>query len=606
MFLKILAFAKPFWRMLLTITVLIGVMAGLNQVEPFVTKQITDILVGPHEAKTWTIILSLLLTLLLVKVIQSILNATSLFLTNLFSIKFEAHLKQLGFDHLMKLSLDFFHDQATGKVMSKLDRGVNRISSIVSNVGIHFLPVITTAILAFGIVVYHEWKIAILTVCAFVPYVLINRVRYNRNEVLEKKENKLYDVQYSHFFEVIGSMQLIKAFRAENFERAKFKEFFVELLNIQRAIFRNDVKAMSGDLLLELFSWSMYAYIVYLTWIGQYTIGTLVLLVGLIQLIREPLWEINWVFWQVKSAQIGAKDFMKIITIPSTVKDPEHPLQLGEVKGEIRFENVSFTYNNEDKHQFESDIARGRDNLKPEMENLQVLDEVTFTIPANKTTAFIGPSGAGKTTIASLIMRFFDVDAGRITLDGTDIKDITQFDLRSQLGLVSQDAYLFENSIRENLLYAKPNATEEEMMAACKAAYADEFIQKLSKGLDTTIGERGVKLSGGQRQRLSLARTILRNPKIIILDEATSALDSLSEMYIQQALSKVLSDRTAVVIAHRLSTIQRADNIIVLKDQKVLEQGNHKELMKKDGLYASLFKIQSGDVEKLKEWDLVG
>ncbi|MEO8581450.1 MAG: ABC transporter ATP-binding protein [Patescibacteria group bacterium] len=606
MFLKIFGFAKPFWRMLLAITVLIVVMAGLNQAEPFITKQITDILVSQHVDRTWTLVFTLLLTLLFVKIIQSILNTVSQLITNLFSVKFEAHLKQVGFDHLMRLSLDFFHDQATGKVMSKLDRGVNRISSIVSNVGIHFLPSITTAVLAFIIVIFHEWKIAVFTLLAFIPYIVINRVRYSKNQILEKKEYKLTDIQYSHFFEVIGSMQLIKAFRAEQLEIKKFTEYFLELLQIRKQIQRKDAKALSGDLLLELFSWGMYAYIVYLTWIGQNSIGTLILLIGLIQLIRQPLWQINWIFWQVKSAQIGAKDFFKILSIAPTVKDPQHPVHLEKIVGEIKFENVSFTYNNQDKHQFDSDIEKGRNLKKPEMENLQVLDEVIFTIPARKTTAFIGPSGAGKTTIASLIMRFFDVDDGNITLDATNIRDLTQFELRSYLGLVSQDAYLFADTIEENLQYAKPDATELQMMAACKAAYADEFIEKLPNKLKTLIGERGIKLSGGQRQRLSLARTILRDPKIIILDEATSALDSVSEMYIQQALKKILTNRTAVVIAHRLSTVQRADNIIVLKDQKVLEQGNHQELMAKDGLYASLFKIQSGDVEKLKEWDLVG
>jgi len=220
-------------------------------------------------------------------------------------------------------------------------------------------------------------------------------------------------------------------------------------------------------------------------------------------------------------------------------------------------------------------------------------------------TAFVGPSGAGKSTIASLLMRFFDPDEGTIYLDGIDIKKFRQQDLRAQMGLVSQSAYLFASSIEENLRYAKPDATEEEMWRACKIARADEFIEKLDKGLKTTIGERGVKLSGGQRQRLSLARTILRDPKIIILDEATSSLDSESEMYIQQALTEVLKGRTSIIIAHRLSTVQRSDKIIVIKNQHLLEQGTHEQLLAKDGLYASLFKIQSGDVAKLKEWDLV-
>lgn len=606
MLLKILAFAKPFWQMLLVITLLIAVMAGLNQAEPFITKNITDILVAQHLDQNWSIIVTLLLGLLFVKIVQSILNTTTQLITNLFSIKFEAHLKQIGFNHLMQLSLDFFHDQSTGKVMNKLDRGVNRISGIVSNIGIHFLPSITTAIVAFIVVVFHEWKVAVVTVIAFIPYIVINRTRHNKNRVLEKKEYKMYDNQYSHFYEVLGSMQLIKAFRAEKFEKKKMAQFFKELLSIRTMMQRNDAKALSGDLLLEIFSWSMYAYMVYLTWLQQISIGTLILLVGLIQLIRNPLWQINWIFWEVKTAQIGAKDFFKILSIQPSVQDPKSPVKLANVTGKITFENVSFTYDNQTQHQFDSDIEQGRVRKKPQMVNQQVFDHVSFTIPANKTTAFIGPSGAGKTTIASLIMRFFDVKEGRILLDDVDIKDVTQYDLRTHFGLVSQDAYLFADSIENNLRYAKNDASQQEMLQACQVAHADEFIEKLPQGLKTVIGERGVKLSGGQRQRLSLARTILRNPKVIILDEATSALDSISEMHIQQALKQILAHRTAIIIAHRLSTIQRSDNIIVLKDQKVLEQGTHPQLMEQDGLYASLFKIQSGDVEKLKEWDLVG
>lgn len=600
-----MAFAKPFWRMLLVITVLIAVLAGLNQVEPFVTKHITDAIVGERHPEIWITILKLLGLLLAVKLIQKIINEISLFITNLFSVEFESHLKQIGFNHLMNLSLDFFNDQATGKVMSKLDRGVNRISSIVSNFGIHFLPSVTTALVAFVIVVLNEWKVAVLTVAAFLPYIFINRWKFRKNQVLEKKEYRLYDDQYGHFYEVISSMQLIKAFRAENFERARLGEFFKEYIALRTQMQWNNVKAVSGDLLLEVFSWSMYAYMVFLAWQGNITIGTLILLVGLIQLIRGPLWQINWIFWEIKRAQIGAKDFMKIMNIQPKVTDPKKPTELKKVKGSIEFRNVSFVYHNVGGEEFESDIVKGRENETKSLEKLQVFENVSFTIPAKKTTAFIGPSGAGKTTIASLVMRFFDVEGGEILLDGVNIKNLRQNDLRLHMGLVSQDAYLFASSIEENLRYAKPDATEEEMWEACRIAHADEFIKQLPEGLKTLIGERGVKLSGGQRQRLSLARTILKNPQIIILDEATSALDSLSEMYIQKALKNILKNRTAIIIAHRLSTVQRADNIIVLKDQKVLEQGTHDQLMKNDDLYASLFKIQSGDVEKLKEWDLV-
>lgn len=612
MFKKIYEYTKPYRKTLILISVLIIVMALLNQVEPFITRAITDRLVNNQDRGLFSYIAILLLVLLLVKLIQSVLNRLSWYLTNIFVIKFEASLKQLGFDHLMKLSLSFYNEQETGKVMSELDRGVNRLTSIVNNSGMHFIPSVTTAILSFAIVLYYEWRIGVITVLAFVPYVAINRWRFEKNNKLERREYHLYDKQYAHFWEVLSSMELIKSFRAEEFEKRQLKDFFQKVINLRQEMEKNTNRSAIGDIILESLSWAMYAYIVYITWQGQITIGTLILLVGLIQMIRQPLWQINWIFWEVKRAQIGARDFFKIMNVKPEVVDPVKPVAINNLQGKIVFDNVSFAYsknmyryfdkNDEDEDELKS-LVKEQSHHNPK--RLKVLDHVSFTIEPGQMTAFVGPSGAGKSTIASLLMRFFDPDEGTIYLDGIDIKKFRQQDLRAQMGLVSQSAYLFASSIEENLRYAKPDATEEEMWRACKIARADEFIEKLDKGLKTTIGERGVKLSGGQRQRLSLARTILRDPKIIILDEATSSLDSESEMYIQQALTEVLKGRTSIVIAHRLSTVQRSDKIIVIKNQHLLEQGTHEQLLAKDGLYASLFKIQSGDVAKLKEWDLV-
>lgn len=590
-------------------------MAGLNQVQPFVTKSITDRLIQGDISQGFRPVAILLALLLTVTLVQTALNRITWFMTNTFVVMLESHLKQMGFDHLMRLSLRFFNDQSSGKMMSKLDRGVNRIIAIVNNSGMHFLPSLATAIVSFAIVVSYQWQIGVSILIAFIPYIMINRWRFMRNSALDKEEYKLYDKQYSHFWEVLNSMQLIKAFRAEKFERQKLKDFFREYFRIRQTMESNTNKAAIGDIFLETWQWGVYAFISFLTFQGRLTVGTMVFLISLVRMIREPLWQLNWIFWEVKRAQIGAKDFLRIMEVEPEVVDPEQPLPLNEVKGEIKFENVTFRYKNNstlpDDHDEETAITpplKDADET-PEDEKFEpgqlVFKDVSFTIAAGKTTALVGPSGSGKTTIAALAMRFFDPDSGRVTLDGVDLRDVRQFDLRKHLGLVSQDADLFATTIAENLRYAKPDATEEEMLKACRIAHAAEFIQKLPKGLETEIGDRGVKLSGGQRQRLSLARTILRDPQIIILDEATSALDSESEMYIQQALRELLKDRTALVIAHRLSTIQRADNIIVIKDTKVLEQGTHEELLKKDGLYASLFSIQSGDSSKLKEWDLV-
>ncbi len=603
MFKRILGFVRPYSSSIVTIALVVVVMAVVSQVEPFITKEITDTIVNQSELSNFTYIARLLAILLLVKLFLSLLNRFSWFMTNIFVIKLETHLKKIGFDHLMKLSLSFFNEQETGKVMSKLDRGVNRIVNIVNNSGMHFIPSVMTAIISFGIVLYYEWRIGLVTILAFIPYVAINRWRFNKNSILEKQEYSLYDEQYSHFWEVLNSMQLIKAFRAENFERARLKKFFKKYFSLRQKMERNTNKAWIGDVILELLNWSMYGYIVFLAWKMEITIGTMVLLVGLVSLIREPLWELNWIFWEVKRAQIGAKDFFRIIDIKSEVVDVQKPIVLTDVEGKIVFDQVSFTYKKNSKWLI-SDKAR-REFTKENAAGVEVFDQVSFVIEAKKTTAFIGPSGAGKSTIAGLIMRFFDPESGAISLDGVDIKKLSQYDLRSYMGLVSQDSFLFATTIEENLRYAKPTATIDEMWQACRVARADEFIKNLPQQLQTKIGDRGVKLSGGQRQRLSLARTILKNPKIIILDEATSSLDSESEMHIQKALQELLKNRTAIVIAHRLSTIQRADHIVVLKEKGLFEQGTHQELMKKDGLYASLFKIQSGDEETLKKWDLV-
>lgn len=609
---RIVPFARPYWKRLTFIAILIAIMAGLGQVEPFITKGITDIVVDqvtqPNDVIEFpTILMFFLGAFLASKLTVSLLNRITWFLTNIFAFRFEAHLKNIGFQHLMTLSMSFFNEQSTGDMMSKLDRGVNRLVSIVNNAGMHFLPSATTALVSLIIVTHYEWRISASILVAFIPYILINRWRFQQNSQLEKKEYKLYDKQYSHFWEVLSSMALIKSFRAENFEIKKLQDFFTEVLKLRRTMEDNTNKAMAGDLFLETWNWTMYAYIVWIAWHGQISVGTMVFLVGLIQLIRQPLWQLNWIFWEVKRAGIGAKDFFRIMDVQPEVVDSPNPVTLDTIKGEIQLENVNFIYRNAAPL---SSVLADDEEQKAEQEKhnqgpQHVFEDVSFTVEAGKTTALVGPSGSGKTTIAALLLRFFDPDSGQITLDGVDLKDLKQTDLRQHIGLVSQDPYVFATTIAENLRYAKPGATEKEMWAACRAAYAEEFIKKLPAGLDTQIGDRGVKLSGGQRQRLSLARTILRDPEIIVLDEATSALDSESEMYIQQALHDILKNRTAIIIAHRLSTIQRADKIVVLKDRTVLEQGTHTALLKKDGLYASLFKIQTGNAEKLKEWDLV-
>jgi ATP-binding cassette subfamily B protein len=607
LFLRIFEYTQPFRRTLSLLAVLIAVMAVLNQAEPFVSKGIVDILTN-HDESGFEKLLLLLGAFLAVKILSTSFNRITWAMTNMFTIRFEAHLKEIGFRHLMTLSMAFYNDQPTGKVMSKLDRGVNRIVQIVNNAGMHFVPTLITAIVSFGVVTYYEWRLAVSIVFAFVPYILINRWRFARNSVLEKNEYKFYDKQYSHFWEVLSSMPLIKAFQAEKFEIRQLGNFFRDVIGIRKEMEENTNKAFAGDIFLELWNWGVYAFIAWQTWQGNLTLGTFVLLVGQIQRIREPLWQLNWIFWEVKRANLGAKDFFFLMDSKPDLPEAENPVHLEKIRGELAFDHVAFSYKNK-SHVPEDidDLLTQEHKLNDDKVKIQpVFEDLDFVAEAGKTTALVGPSGVGKSTIAALALRFFDPDSGVVKLDGHDLCDLDQSNLRSYIGIVSQDTYLFGTTIEENLRYAKPDATLAQMRKAAKMAYIDEFIMELPNKYKTQIGDRGVKLSGGQRQRLAVARTILRNPAVIILDEATSALDSESELMIQKALVKLLKNRTAIVIAHRLSTIQRADKIVVLKDRTILEQGTHAELLEKDGLYADLFKIQSGDVEKLKEWDIVG
>jgi len=308
----------------------------------------------------------------------------------------------------------------------------------------------------------------------------------------------------------------------------------------------------------------------------------MVLMLSYVQILRGPLWTLNWIFWEAKRAQIGARDYFAILKQQAEIRQIQEPIVTERLKGRIRFEHVSFKY----------------------ADGVKVFNDISFDVEPGQTVALVGRSGAGKTTIADLLNRFFDVTKGRILIDGIDIKNFDIASLRAQIGLVTQDPYLFAETIEENLRYGSANASISQMKMACQIANAHEFIRKLPKGYKTEIGERGIMLSGGQKQRLSLARVILKNPPILVLDEATSALDSQSELLIQQALEKVTKDRTTIVIAHRLSTIKKADKIIVLDKGRILEMGNHKELLASKGLYASLFAIQSGKTSLLKEWEI--
>lgn len=581
---KIARFARPHWRELAGISLIILGIAGLRQVEPFVFKQITDSLTGNPLAQVPLLprrIIGLLSAYLVVKILAVLLNRLSWYLATIFTYKLRFSLRETGYEHLMGLPMSFFKAEQSGKLMSQLDRGTTQITQIINNSGMFLLPNLATAIIGLVIVARFNLGIALTMVVIFIPVAILYYLKFIRYQKYERREYNLYDNQYGHFWETISAIELIKSFVAEAFELRRLKQFHRQIYRIRLKTERyHNIFALT-DVFLESSIWFLYAWIVFLTYQGTFTLGTMILMMSYVNIIREPMWVLNWTFWEAKRAQIGAKDFFKILDKRSPITSPKRPVPLEHVRGGIAFDQVSFAYEQSEK----------------------VLDGVSFSIPAGSSCAFVGKSGAGKTTIAGLLNRFFDVKSGKILIDGVDVRKMDLAQLRANIGLVSQDPYLFADSIEENLRYGNPKANLRQMKLACRVANAHEFISRLPKGYKTTIGERGVKLSGGQKQRLSLARVILKDPPILVLDEATSQLDSQSEMLIQEALAKAIQGRTTILIAHRLSTVKKADQIIVLDNQKILEQGNHQELLKNKKLYASLFSIQAGETQLLEEWD---
>lgn len=587
-FLRVFHLARPFWGRIFGISLLIVILSGLNQFWPLMNRSFIDLIATGKTTfflfKNPTFV-NLLILMVVVKVLATIINRISVYASSILGYRLLHYLREIGFRHLLTLSIGFFNKNASGKVMNKMSRGTDGIRSIISNLGINFLPGAITAVIAIFIVIMINWKIGLASAVMFIPFFYLRLVRFKKLHKLEKRQNKIWDREYGHFWEVMANIRLVKTFAAEKFEINKLRTVASRLIKNKYKMERANNEGLSADLLIDLWTVAIYGYIFYSGLTKNIDVGMVVLLISYVELIKQPLWNLSWIFWEVKYTMIGVRDYVKILDTKPDIVEVEQPISLPEIKGRIEFDNVWFKY--------------------PEKSGQDVFHGISFTVEPGKTLALVGKSGVGKTTIAHLLVRFFDPDKGRITLDGVDLRDLSFDTIHRAAGLVMQESHLFDETIAENLRYGKPNATREEMEIAIRVAHADEFIKKLPKGLDTLIGERGVRLSGGQKQRLSIARTILENPKVLILDEATSALDSHSEMLVQDALWKLIQGRTTIIIAHRLSTVQKADEIIVLDKKKIVEQGTHEQLIKKHGIYSSLHRIQAGQIKKLKKWDLI-
>lgn len=480
-------------------------------------------------------------------------------------------IRQELYVHIQSLSFSFFDSRPTGKILARIIGDVNSLNDLFSNSVTNLIPDMIKIIIVVMIMLSMNFQLALLSLTTL-PFLLLSmfciQIVSRKRWQTYRKKNSLMNA-YIH--EDFSGIKVIHSFAAEEYTS---KRFYTHLNDLKTA-FVHAVKMNDLFWPITEFSWGLGSIIVF--WFGvsmlnsgDITVGLLVAFTGYISIFWRPIVNISDFYNLLVINMAGAERIFNIMDIKVDIKDMENARVLPEIKGDVVFENVSFSYDD--------------DNI--------VLNDVSFQVKAGETIALVGPTGAGKTTIVNLVSRFYEAQKGRVLIDGYDVKEVTLESLRGQMGIMTQDTFMFSGTIKDNIRYGKLDASDEEIINAAKAVSAHDFIMKLEKGYDTDINERGSRLSVGQRQLIAFARALLANPRILILDEATASIDTQTERLIQKGIERLLAGRTSFVIAHRLSTIQNADRIMVIDEGKIKEMGTHRELLEKKGLYYDLFKAQ--------------
>lgn len=574
---KFLSFYRPYLGMFFADMFFACLGAVVTLAIPLIIRYITGTVVYYETDRAVTCILKLVAVMFVLVLIELYCNYFIGNYGHVMGAKMERDMRHELFAHYQKLSFSFYDNQKVGQLMSRVTNDLFDISELC-----HHGPediVISIMKLTGSLIIL--WNInKSLTVAAFVllPVMIFFAIVLNRRmkKAFKRNREKIADVN-SQIEDSLSGIRVVKSFSNEDIEMKKFDEGNEKFLSSKKDSYRymgtynaglgafttliSVVVVMAGGISLSNGNISIPDLLAFLLYIGNFT---------------DPIKKLVTLTEQFQNGMSGYERFYEIITMEPELKDKENPFRPESFRGDVEFENVSFRY---------------------EKDTPMIFTDLNLKVLSGEYVALVGSSGVGKSTICSLIPRFYDVTGGSVKVDGMDVRDIAMSDLRKGIGIVQQDVYMFAGTVMDNIRYGKPGASEQEVIAAAKAANAHEFIMSLPQGYDTYIGQRGVKLSGGQKQRLSLARVFLKNPPILIFDEATSALDNESERIVQESLEKLAKGRTTFVIAHRLSTIRNAEKILVVTENGIAEEGTHEELIEKGGVYEHLYSMQFKKLE---------
>lgn len=593
---RILGATRVLWPLYSVIVACSVLIAASALVSPFIIRAAVDTIVDSIQGGSVaaSAIIWLAAALLLNELLGAVITNVGGYFGDTMAARVREILSTRYFDKLLRLPQRYFDDEATGKIISRLNRSITTVSDFMQMFANGFFTMLITVFSVLVITGFYFWPLALLLASIIPIYTWLTALTSNRWQRLEGRKNTEIDLAGGRFAEVVGQIRVVKSFVQERRELDIFASHYDRSVGLTREQSRwwHYMDTVRRAALAVVF-FGLYALIFMRTYQGHQSVGDMVLLVQLIGMAKQPVTSMSFLVDTSQRAIAGSRDYFETMAqpvdrteIPALVPSRETDLSIGDGPALV-FDDVTFGY-----------------------EDTDVLSGISFAVPRGARVALVSESGGGKTTLVSLLLGLHRPRQGRLLIGGRSASDLDEDQIRANVGVVFQDASLFSGTIRENIAYARPDATDEEVVRAANRAHAHTFITRFKDGYDSTIGERGLKLSGGQKQRIAVARAILKDAPILVLDEATSALDTKSERAVHSGLEELMTDRTSIIIAHRLSTIAHVDTIVTLRNGRVDEIGSPPELANSGGIYAELLDLQASsgkkDLKRLRQYDILG